>query len=766
MSDATLTGVPVGSAKSGLLANRWTFPLALAVLPVFFFYRLTFLGEVLYWGTPLLQFYPWRAFAVSEYLSGRVPLWNPYVGLGAPLAANLQSAVFYPMNAFYLVVPIERAMTLSVLLHVSLAGVFMYAFSRRLGVSNTGAFVSGLCFMFSGFVIARAGFLSMTSVVAWLPALFLCIEGLRQSTGNRSRSLLWFAALASVTGMMLLAGHVQMAYYSLLAAGCYLLVRSRGNLLRGTAIGVLAMVLGAALAAVQLLPTFELARLSERADGVPYDIATSFSLWPGQLLGIVFPTILGTQAAGDWLGPGPFWEGVIYVGVLPLLLAFYGARFAPRRRAIFFGGLALVSIFLAFGRYNPLFRPFFDFFPGIGSFQGPARFGLWFTFGAAVLAGYGWDAVVARRFGGWHAGRVAAVVGVGALLAAVGAAFALGDNPAPRGAAMGGVLLVAGGVLLCVGRRDVRWRMAAVALVVADLFAFGSTLNPSTSTSLYSAPPSVEVTALKKQTGLSRIYTPESTYQSLLARDFGFRNFGSSDGKHLLQVRDAAMPDLSTIHGLYEVYNYDPLRVQRPLLVMRASEKQGDRSPLLGMLGTAYMLKAVPVDSNIDPLVHPEPLPTPLPRAYVVHRVTAVAGKPEALAAISSPPFDPRTEAVVESPTLSAGLGTGSIDATRIVEYSPQRVVIETPTSSTGGLLILSDAFYPGWIAEVDGEATPIFATNVALRGVFVAAGEHRIVFRYDPLSFKLGLAISALATLFIAGMLAWGIHDHRMGTQ
>ena len=358
--------------RETIFTSRLAAPLALAALPALFFWRLTFLGETLYWGTPLLQFYPWRSFAVQEYLSGQIPLWNPHVGLGAPLAANLQSAVFYPMNLIYLLIPIERAMTVTVVGHIALAGLFCYGFARLLGFSKAGAFVTGLTFMFSGYVVARAGFLSMTSVVAWLPALLWSVEGLLRalSDGRRSSVARWLCGLAAVTAMTLLAGHAQLAAYSLAAVSAYLLARSWSRWGQMATAGA-GLALGAALAAVQLLPTLELARYSERQSGVAYDVATSSSLWPGQLLGLLFPNFFGSQAAGDWWRPGPFWDGAVYVGVLPLLLACYGLRFAPRGQAWFFGGLALLGAFLALGRFNPVFPFFFDNVSGMNLFQGP-----------------------------------------------------------------------------------------------------------------------------------------------------------------------------------------------------------------------------------------------------------------------------------------------------------------------------------------------------------------------------------------------------------
>ncbi len=755
--------------RETIFTSRLAAPLALAALPILFFWRLSFLGEALYWGTPLLQFYPWRSFAVQEYLSGQIPLWNPHVGLGAPLAANLQSAVFYPLNLVYLLIHIERAMTVTVVGHIALAGLFCYGFARLLGFSKAGAFVTGLTFMFSGYVVARAGFLSITSVVAWLPALLWSIEGLLRalSNGRRGSVALWLCGLAAITAMTLLAGHAQLAAYSLAAASAYLLARSWPRWGQMATAGA-GLALGAALAAVQLLPTLELARYSERQSGMAYDVATSSSLWPGQLLGLLFPHFFGSQAAGDWWGPGSFWDGAVYVGVLPLLLACYGLRFAPKEQACFFGGLALLGAFLALGRYNPVFPFFFDNFPGMNLFQGPARFWLWCTLAAAILAGYGWEGLRSRLSpGGWHVGPVAAAVGLGVIGASAGASFLLPPSTAFGAAAMGGAWLVATGLLLSVPRaRFPRlWSAYALMLILADLSIFGLPLNTTTNAQLYELPSSAAALALRTEAGLDRIYTPETTYQWLQERYFSLGAFPAGDWQDLRRLRDAAMPNLATTEGLYEVYNYDPLRLERPLLVMRAAEPQGFQSPLLDMLGARYMQTPAEqaADTAGNALVVPQERADPLPRAYVVPHVLSVPTKAAALAAISDPAFDPAAASIVESSLPVSESRPGALQAARIVEYGPQRVVIETPAADAPGLLVLSDAYYPGWRAEIDGRAADILPTNVALRGVLLAGGPHRVVFQYDPRSFKIGLAVTALTLVLLTAIAVWGLRARRM---
>jgi hypothetical protein len=133
-------------------------------------------GKALFWGTPLLQFGPWWSYAWQTLLSGHLPLWNPLLGMGAPLLANYQSALLYPPDWIYLLLYalagvrlMTWGMALVAALHLVWAGVGMAAILRRLGLGVLAQAVSGLAFGLSGYLVARLGFLSITSTAAWLP---------------------------------------------------------------------------------------------------------------------------------------------------------------------------------------------------------------------------------------------------------------------------------------------------------------------------------------------------------------------------------------------------------------------------------------------------------------------------------------------------------------------------------------------------------------------------------------------------------------------
>jgi hypothetical protein len=407
--------------------KHWPMAL-LVVLPVLLYWRLIFGGRVLYWGLPLYQFYPWHTLVVEAVRAGHLPLWTDLLGNGAPLLANHQSALFYPLNWIYFVAPVERAMGYSVVLHLILAGLLAYAWGRSLGLARFGATITGLSFMLSGFFVSRTQFITIINAAAWLPLVFLLGERL-----SRRQTWLDAVGLGVVLALQFLAGHAQLWFYSLWAVVTYVLVRVRSlqraapgadiQARRGRIFALLAgaMLLALSLSAAQLLPTAELALHSQRADGLDPQEAMTYSFWPWRLLTLAAPNLFGSPASGDYWGYATYWEDAGYIGVLPLLLALTAIWGWARRKLSllmhrrsrpadglnpanqpvsapaqdflipFLSLFSVVALILAMGRNTPIYPLIFNYVPGFGAFRSPARWLLFYTFGVSTLAGLGAD---------------------------------------------------------------------------------------------------------------------------------------------------------------------------------------------------------------------------------------------------------------------------------------------------------------------------------------------------------------------------------------
>ena len=166
------------------------FPIVLS--SIILFSTQIFTGKALFWGTPSTQFVPWWEFAWGTILEGGFPLWNPWVGMGAPLAANYQTALFYPPYWSYLVFFIlggvrlmAWSMTIMVVLHLIWAGIGTVKLLDDLGIGKLGQVVGGLAFSLSGYMVSRAGFLSINAAAAWIPWILLFSKGLASTSKKR-----------------------------------------------------------------------------------------------------------------------------------------------------------------------------------------------------------------------------------------------------------------------------------------------------------------------------------------------------------------------------------------------------------------------------------------------------------------------------------------------------------------------------------------------------------------------------------------------------
>jgi hypothetical protein len=149
------------------------------------------------------------------------------------------------------------------------------------------------------------------------------------------------------------------------------------------------------------------------------------------------------------------------------------------------------------------------------------------------------------------------------------------------------------------------------------------------------------------------------------------------------------------------------------------------------------------------------------PRAYVVPEgVRRTRADESALAGMAARPFDAGTQVMLEEgpfaglplvrPRLGQPLDPTTVPpAARVTDLSSDRLRIETP-DGPGGFLVLTDLYHRGWRARVDGQPTPVYLANFLFRAIYLPPGSHTVDFVFDPLSLRLGLAVSIATLLFV----------------
>ncbi len=379
--------------------GAWLLALTAVIL---WLYRLLVVGRVLAAGDLESYFFPYW-MAATRIAHHTDPLqhlfWEPWLFAGAPLAANSQAGIFYPLNwPFWRMgeaslTSAAHTLHCALLLHLLLAGWNAYGLSRSQRLPPSAAFIAGLLYGGGGFLSLHSEHLNQLQGLAWLPLLFL--EENKSTDGGRG--LPWLPGIA--LGMMLLAGHLQTAFIAVVGAllhrvGAFYLTSHRSQPAKAFAGSLLKLLLPAlTMAAPQLFLTLRLSRHSIRSQGLPWREALSFSLPPWELHRALLP---------PYLVPPLLPEGVAYFGIGGLVLAGWGlwqARSRRDRETGLWGGLALAGLLLAMGGYNPFYLAAARLrLPGVIQFRAPARYLALYTVGVAQLAAQGWHSLQGRKW--------------------------------------------------------------------------------------------------------------------------------------------------------------------------------------------------------------------------------------------------------------------------------------------------------------------------------------------------------------------------------
>lgn len=725
-------------------------PLALlAATILLLFYRLV-MGEVLFWGLPALQFTPWRALTLSELAAGRLPLWNPYNGAGAPLLANYQSAIGYPPNVLLYLIRGPAPLGWLGMAHLLWAGFGMWLFLSALGLTHFGRGVGALAFALNTAVVARFGTVPMLDSAAWLPWLMLAAD--RVSRSARPTNLV-FGAL--VTGMLLLAGHAQWAFYSLLLATFYVTFRlttlheTRSIWLRRFGGWVALAGLGAALAAFQLLPTAELQRQSQRSGGADEGFALNYSYELPLLPTLFNPKFYGDPGDGSYLINGAAFESAAYIGCLPALAALVTLLRYPllRRRAQpppgtalipFFGVVLLVSFVFALGKNTPIYVLLFRYVPTFNLFQAPTRWLLWFVFGAAVLAAVGLSAWKADR--GYRAW--ARLLGFGGVVVAI-LSLALRvatDAPLLNGPLGLGVLFALAGLVLVAqpfpGRGGAaRWQMIVLVFIAGDLLWANALSNPTTPPDFYNIAAAADP--------LRRTWRTPAEIERLMFDDYlRFKDYRTASIEREAYAR-ALLPNMNILAGGDQFNTFEPLR---PSGIESFTQ-------LLAEHPAPNLFAAAGITS--PDAAAPAPLAWSAPQAI---------GSAEAFAAMSDPAWDSYKTVFIAGESAPTFSGTQPC-AVRLVTRESQAWTVQADCPAQA-MLVLAQTYYPGWHASIEGADVPIYRANGAFQAVALPAGAHTIRLDYAPALPKIGALLSLLALAGLAALAIYGARSRRLQSR
>jgi hypothetical protein len=371
---------------------------AVTLAPFVYFFRAVLGQRVISPDDGIIFNIPLRVAAANIMRSGYLPLWNPYIFSGMPLHGAAQAGLLFPLNWSYLLFSAPVATNIMMLATYALAALGAYLYARRSGCLVTGAIVTSLAWQWSSFLITHIGHTNILQTAALLPWILWAIDGygLRSS---RKRGLL----LALLVAVQCFTGHQQTFAYSLMvaAAYAYIMARRAPETRTGYLRSLVFVAAGILLAAVQIVPTFELLRNSPRAS-ISYSYFTAFSLPPRFILTLLAPYLMG---GGDgwifrapYVGPTFYGEYAAYVGVTAITLALAALLIRPDARTKFWAIVVAAGFILALGRFAPLgLYKLIYFVPLLNLFRVPARHLMEVDFGLAVLAGRGVTTLINQR---------------------------------------------------------------------------------------------------------------------------------------------------------------------------------------------------------------------------------------------------------------------------------------------------------------------------------------------------------------------------------
>ena len=760
-------------------ALPYLFCLAIALL---FTWRIVFLGWQPFLGDIPAQFLPWKAFAREALADGRIPLWNPYTYGGCPFLANLQSAVFYPIDLLLYCFPIQYHFGSSLVLHMVLSLWLMILLGTSCGLSRWASCVAAVAYGLNGFVMIHIPFgnhLTYTAI-AWAPGLLWAALRATQAPKLRATDCAAFALLMT---LQLLCGHPQMAFYAFFFTAVFIMAAGSAlgwrHSLRGLPAFGIGGLVAAGLCAFQIIPTLEYIPLSGRESAIPFDQATEFSFAPHRLISLLAGEYFGSHMWRNHWDAFYYWSSAYGGAILPILAVIGAARWRSNR--FVWRGLlvmAVVALVLACGRDNPLYRIVLTL-PGFKYFRAPAKFLPWFILAISLLGGRGLDWLVQH-------------------LRSLPDRNTLRRHPSWPGVTIFGGLAGMFMVARFLGHETVQTpdvvRIAAyfVALgyvIVAVCWYFGARQFPRLRGSVFTGGILILFTVdlwLFGHKYINACLVPADTIWRWLATPSEARllhRIEETEGPfRIAMVGDISYPNMTIPWHLRGLSGYDPISLRTTMDLLAASETwppdkfvdsvelKQTNSPVYDLFDVHYIMTP---DELSDPNLE---LVTSGRHLGVYRRKTG----PQAIRWVSQdeviyrPPSAPRrtTEDLLQLGWEHIEIDTESPAGTRKEDggqgaaeilFWGQDEITGRYESSQDGWLVLSLPWYPGWTATIDdGAPRACVRAMHALSAIRVPAGEHEVRISYQSRSWRIGCLVSTVIVFLLVLWAMWTVVAHR----
>jgi hypothetical protein len=718
--------------------------LVIAVCITIAFWKLAITNQYTFIESPDIghQVLPWLEVQAAALHKGVVPLWDPYLLGGQPLAGQVQPAVFSPFTWLLIAAPLDRSGHISlawfhawfVLLHI-FAGFFAYAFLRTLPARREACVLGAVFFGASGFV-GNTPWPQIAAGAIWLPLVFLFfLRSLREE-----RPFFNAALSGGFLALSFLSGHHAVPTFAALAlAGIAIAAVLLGSVAWSAALLRLALIFVVAGlgAAVQILPALEYARYAMRwvnstnpvgwRDVVPYPVHQLLGWNASELLFAVLP-----GSSGTIVNP--------LIGIVPLTLAAVALLARPLRKgAGMFAGVALAALLFSLARSNPFHGVLYALVPGLEKARAPIMAMAIADVAVAALAAFGVDALLSA--GVPKLARLSAIVAsVAAFLFVVSLYPPEILRTVPHGAdRAAAIALVAAllGLLLWAWHRGFVTPLAFVAaLLMLSLFEIGN----STAYDYVHVEDKASIVR-------GRLYGGTADLAAFLRRKIG--------ASRMTYPYDDLLFNFADWYGIPAMSGFLP---SAPVALWQL----GTWNPrVLDLFAVRYYVAREPV-AGVGPEVFSSAggwkvweRPNAFPRAWVVHNVTTAEPGDATIRRVLDPAIDLRRTVVIDRALpVEACAASEPVEVRTLDEnHVAMNVALEC-----AGIVVLADNWFPGWHASTDGKPAPLFPADAALRAIPVPRGRHRIEMAYAPADVSTG-AILSLCTFLALAVFVIRVH-------
>jgi Bacterial membrane protein YfhO len=742
--------------------------------------------------------YAFREFARSHWEQyGSIPQWNPYLFGGMPFVDAMHGDTFYPTALLRILVGTDTGMTWGMILHVFLAGLFTYLFLRSIGLSFFAAVIGGVAYQMGGNVagLVSPGHDGKLFISALLPlALFFVVRGVRDG-----RKWSW-GALAITVGLAVLSPHPQLLQYMLLVTGAFALFlalgwgsespipRATGFARLGAALSSVA--LGLVMGAIQFWPVKTYEPFSPRAGGKGWEHAVSYSMPTEETLNFILPHFSGILDR-YWGRNGIHFHSE-YIGAAVLVLAGLAlgawALRSHKRLTWFWLGAFVISLLWALGGNTPFYSIVYALVPGTKYFRAPSTMLFVVSFCTATLAAFGAERMLRlesrrRYLIGWASvgvvigglGALGAFTNLGVSIAgAERADYVLANDGALRLGSLRTMvfILLAVGTAFAVATRRVSRDLGAILLVVVvglDLWSvtrrYWMFSAPASET--FATNPVIDY--LKKEPAPFRVLSfqtapSEGVHDPLLNYDgLMVHSIASVLGYHGNELgaydrlagreegfRQVANPNFWRLMNMRYVLTNSPENIGVAELKLVAG-------PARDASGSQLYLHAIPFETSY---------------AWVTPAIVK-ANEAAAMATVLDPRFDVRRVAVFDSAAPVQGRELTALPdpiplEVSVTKYAPGRVSLELDgPAPEGSALMVSENWYPGWTATVDGQPATVGKAAVSLLGLPLPAGARKVELTFTNPAYETGKTITWWAVGIALFMLLVGLaRDRRTATS